>query len=245
MGRADSVGCAGRGVSPVPESGRPAKPARLVIGAILIKHRLCLSDIETIEQLRENPYLQYFCGLQRYQAAPAFAPTLFVTLRQRLGPERFAGFEQAVIEQMARVGRRTNKAPPTDGSGPPGASPQSDTDPATPPPTTDTTAPEPNTAASPAGTLIVAASVAEQKIRYPNDVLLLDEARRTSEALIDTLWTELSAHPCSQTRKPRDYRRRARRDFLHYSKQRSRSQRVRRRGARSATAVPAARSDDH
>src|SRR5699024_5159713 len=67
--------------------GRPAKPARLVIGALIIKHRLGLSDVETIEQLRENPYLQFFCGFERYQCEPGFAPTLFVKLRERLSPE--------------------------------------------------------------------------------------------------------------------------------------------------------------
>ena len=45
------------------ERGRPTKEARLVIGAVIIKHKLCLSDIETVQQIQENPYLQYFVGL--------------------------------------------------------------------------------------------------------------------------------------------------------------------------------------
>jgi hypothetical protein len=40
--------------------GRPTKDARLVIGAVIIKHKLCLSDRETVAQIQENPYLQYF-----------------------------------------------------------------------------------------------------------------------------------------------------------------------------------------
>ena len=32
--------------------GRPAKDARLVIGAVIIKHKLCLSDEETVQQIR-------------------------------------------------------------------------------------------------------------------------------------------------------------------------------------------------
>lgn len=43
------------------------KPARLVLGALIIKYQLKLSGTETLEQLRENPYLQFFCGLKRYQ----------------------------------------------------------------------------------------------------------------------------------------------------------------------------------
>ncbi len=38
--------------------GRPAKDARLVIGAVIIKHKLCLSDEETVQQIQENPYLR-------------------------------------------------------------------------------------------------------------------------------------------------------------------------------------------
>ena len=49
------------------KAGRPAKDARLVIGAVIIKHKLCLSDEETVRQIQENPYLQYFAGLKEYQ----------------------------------------------------------------------------------------------------------------------------------------------------------------------------------
>jgi len=34
--------------------GRPAKDARLVIGAVIIKHKLCLSDRETVAQIQES-----------------------------------------------------------------------------------------------------------------------------------------------------------------------------------------------
>ena len=47
--------------------GRLTKDARLVIGAVIIKHKLCLSDEETVEQIQENPYLQYFVGLAGYR----------------------------------------------------------------------------------------------------------------------------------------------------------------------------------
>ena len=35
--------------------GRPCKDARLVIGSLIIKHKLNLSDEETVLQIRENP----------------------------------------------------------------------------------------------------------------------------------------------------------------------------------------------
>jgi hypothetical protein len=55
--------------------GRPAKDARLVIGAVIIKHKLCLSDEETVQQIQENPYLQYFVGLPGYQTQVPAART--------------------------------------------------------------------------------------------------------------------------------------------------------------------------
>jgi len=60
--------------------GRPTKDARLVIGAVIIKHKLCLSDEETVAQIQENPYLQYFVGLADYQME---APLLMPWKKQR------------------------------------------------------------------------------------------------------------------------------------------------------------------
>jgi len=48
------------------EIGAPAKPFRMALGALIIKERLWTSDEETVEQIRENPYLQYFLGLSEY-----------------------------------------------------------------------------------------------------------------------------------------------------------------------------------
>ena len=43
--------------------GAPAKPVRLAFGALFIKHRLGLSDEETVEQIRENAYMQFSLAL--------------------------------------------------------------------------------------------------------------------------------------------------------------------------------------
>jgi hypothetical protein len=44
------------------EKGAPAKSFRMALGALIIKEKLGISDRETVEQIRENPYLQYFIG---------------------------------------------------------------------------------------------------------------------------------------------------------------------------------------
>ena len=89
------------------ETGRPATDARLVIGAVIIKHKLCLSDVETVQQIQENPYMQYFVGLAGYQMEAPFAPSLFVDIRKRMGESVFAGFHQAIIE--AHDGERSTQ----------------------------------------------------------------------------------------------------------------------------------------
>jgi hypothetical protein len=42
------------------EIGAPAKSFRMALGALIIKEKLGSSDRETVEQIKENPYLQYF-----------------------------------------------------------------------------------------------------------------------------------------------------------------------------------------
>ena len=80
--------------------GRPGKDARLVIGAVIIKHKLCLSDEETVAQIQENPYLQYFVGFPGYQQQAPFAPSLFVDIRKRMGDAVFEVFQQALIDAV-------------------------------------------------------------------------------------------------------------------------------------------------
>lgn len=54
------------------QTARPAKDAHLVIGAVIIKHKLCLSDAETVLQIQENPYMRSFVGLVGYQMEAPF-----------------------------------------------------------------------------------------------------------------------------------------------------------------------------
>jgi IS5 family transposase len=46
------------------EEGPPAKPLRMALGALIIKEKCGYSDEETVKQIQENPYLQYFLGLK-------------------------------------------------------------------------------------------------------------------------------------------------------------------------------------
>jgi Transposase domain (DUF772) len=64
--------------------GAPAKPSRMALGALIIKEKLGISDRETVEQIRENPYLQYFIGLNSYRNEAPFEASMLVHFRQRL-----------------------------------------------------------------------------------------------------------------------------------------------------------------
>ena len=158
--------------------GRPAKNARIVIGAVIVKHKLNLSDEETVLQIQENPYLQYFIGLSRYQKEPPFAPSLFVEIRRRMGAEMFEAFEKAILAEIVKA--RKDKEP-EDKQDPP----------------------------SHKGKLLIDATVAEQNIRFPTDLSLLNEGREITEKLIDDL---------CRGKKPRTYREQARKRYLQLAK---------------------------
>ena len=81
-------------------TGRPALSARLVIGALIIKHVKGLSDEEVVEEIVENPYLQFFVGLKRFQYEVPFDDSSLSVVRKRLGEETFDRFERAVIERL-------------------------------------------------------------------------------------------------------------------------------------------------
>ena len=67
------------------EMGAPAKSFRLALGALIIKEKLGISDRETVEQIKENPYLQYFIGLSSYQDEAPFEASILVHFRERIG----------------------------------------------------------------------------------------------------------------------------------------------------------------
>jgi hypothetical protein len=206
------------------ETGRPAKDARLVIGAVIIKHKLCLSDVETVLQIQENPYMQYFVGLAGYQMEAPFAPSLLVDIRKRMGQSVFEGFHHAIIDAHDG-GKAKMKSAPEDQE-------KHQTKPQEEPGDSTVKALEDDDiiqeeAPAHQGKLILDATVVEQAIRYPTDLSLLNEAREFSEQIIDTLYPHTPL-----TKKPRTYREKARQAFLAIVKQRRPGAKKIRRGIR-------------
>jgi IS5 family transposase len=64
-----------------PTTGAPANSVRLAFGALFIKQRLGLTDEETVEQIRENAYMQFFLGFAGYSSKVPFDPSMMVHFR--------------------------------------------------------------------------------------------------------------------------------------------------------------------
>jgi hypothetical protein len=183
------------------KTGPSAKPARLALGALIVKERLGVSDEEAVEQIRENPYLQYFLGFRKFQDEAPFDPSMYVHFRKRFSLEQLGQINESIVEseQQNKVCSNGDSCSSDDQNSPSGGG---------------------NT-----GKLIVDATCAPADIRYPTDISLVNEAREKSEQIIDLLFQPLRG----SQRKPRTYRQKARRLFVIYSKNRKHSARQQRK----------------
>jgi hypothetical protein len=192
------------------DSGRMTVDIRKVIGALIVKHKLGFDDRGTIQMIKENIYLQYFCGLKGFTTKAVFDPSLFVDIRKRLGGKEFDDFNKLVIEKSEQIkphqARIKSKGKPTDHNN-------------------EQNVPLTNTNK---GTLKVDATVADQEIKFPTDLNLLNISRETLERIIDTLYIS-----SVDGVKPRTYRRVARKDYLNISKKKRKSKKTIRRGIKS------------
>ena len=176
-----------------PSEGKPAKSARTAIGALLIKKRYKFSDEDIVDEIRENPYLQYFLGFPAYSNARPFDPSVMTWFRERITPEMLSEVNDYIIGSKEENDEEDDKDRPSSDDDP-GSGEEQDKQ----------------------GTLILDATCVPQNIRFPTDVSLLNEGREMLESLIDT------AHEAGATEgeKPRTYRHLARRDFLRFARDR-------------------------
>ena len=94
------------------ENGAAAISARVAFGAIHIKEHENLTDERTVENIAENPYMQYFLGLHEYTDTPLFDPSMMVHFRKR--------FPAAKIEEInKRMFIEKKPEPPKDEPPPP------------------------------------------------------------------------------------------------------------------------------
>ena len=175
------------------KTGMPAKPLRMALGSLLIQKQYGFSDEELVEQLRENPYYQYFIGMPGYEDKYLFVPSLLVEFRKRLSEEILIEVNEMVI---------SNAMPEKDDSDDDNNSNNSD----------GGNSDNKETKVENSGTLILDATCAPQNIEYPQDVNLLNECREKLEKLIDNICDNFNYYT------PRMYREKARKDYLSMAK---------------------------
>ena len=69
------------------DTGNVAKPLRMALGALIIQTKFQYSDRELVEQIAENPYLQYFIGLPGFREEAPFDASTLVLFRKRISAE--------------------------------------------------------------------------------------------------------------------------------------------------------------
>jgi len=195
--------------------GQRPLPARVAFGSLLIQQRLSLTDEETVAMIQENPYLQAFLGFAVFSHERPFDPSLMVHFRRRFD----ADFLQKINEMI--VAEHLAAATAAD----------DDTDDDTQPPSTgcasaddagDREPPQPR------GTLMMDATCVPADIAYPTDLGLLNHAREVTERIIDHLHQpHRGVH-----RKPRTYRRVARKQYLRIAKRKKIGRQLAKKGCR-------------
>lgn len=186
--------------------GAPALTVRMALGSLIIKEKLGLSDVETVEQIKENPYLQFFIGLETYQHAAPFDASMLTHFRKRLKHTDLAALQEELLQRhLAEERKRAEEHDENQNGDDDG-----------------------NDGPANRGKLIVDATCAPADIAYPTDIGLLNDAREKTERIIDEL---CAMHP-EGVAKPRMSRRTARKDFLAVGMKKSLSRKALRKGLR-------------
>ena len=182
--------------------GAPSISSRIAYGSLIIKERLGASDEETLDQLCESPYLQYFVGLSEYRDEALFDPSMMVHFRSRFTQEHHRKINDAIISRAIEDTKQED----------------SNDDDQEPP--------------IHQGKLLVDASCTPADITYPTDLQLLNEAREKTESYIDIMYDSLKKRGEAPKRKPRTYRQEARKEYLSLAKQKRPSKSKRRSAIR-------------
>ena len=91
------------------EMGAPAKSFRRALGALIIKEKLRTSDIEAVEQIKENNYLQYFLGLSGNRNEAPFEASMLVYFRARIGVNLINQFNKKMVSNPEELTGRKRK----------------------------------------------------------------------------------------------------------------------------------------
>lgn len=158
-----------------------------------------------MEQLRENPYYQYFIGMPGYEDKYPFVPSLLVEFGKRLSEEILSEVYEIII--FSAMPEKYDSDDDNSNKFNRGSSDNKESEALS----------ENKTEAPNSGTLILDATCAPQNIEYPQDANLLNECREKLEKLIDKICYDFNYYT------PRMYRENARKDYLSLAKCKKRS----------------------
>ena len=161
------------------KKGAGNKPARMILGAMIIKHKLSLSDAETIEIIKESPYMQYFCGLHEFTEKNIFDPSLFVTIRKRISEEELNKMTVKLLNRQKRLLEEKRRREEEEAK-------KNDEEPPTPEPEDpDATSFTDSQGREHKGVLKMDATCADAEMRYPVDVdIIHDGCRKVTDYII-------------------------------------------------------------
>ena len=191
--------------------GAPAMPVRLAFGSLFIKQRSGLTDDETVQQIRENAYMQFFLGFSDYSSKTPFDPSMIVHFRKRYSDDDLRRINELVVQHgkdmLAEfIASQPDEDDSDDQDSSDGGRLSID----------DFIKPADWPEGKNWGTLTIDASCTPADITYPTDLKLLNEARTSTERIIDDL-CEIFPEVAAQS--PRYDRRKARLHFLNVAKQ--------------------------
>lgn len=93
----------------VSNMGAPSKSVRVALGSLIIKEKLQISDREVVEQIRENPYLQYFIGLEGFKDEEPFSYSLMPMFRARFNGELLSKVNDILYREHQEAERKKKR----------------------------------------------------------------------------------------------------------------------------------------
>jgi hypothetical protein len=139
-------------------NGNEAKNVRIALGSLIIKQTLNCSDVETVNQVKENPYLQYFIGLKEYTTEAPFSSQSMVEFRKRFSEDNILEKINDIVINDQNDNNNNNNNNNNDDDNKPNS-----------------------------GKIAIDATCAPADIAFPQDLGLLNQAREKAEEIIDEL----------------------------------------------------------
>lgn len=137
------------------DNGAPAITFRMAAGTLLIKQQTGHSDEEVLQDIVENPYMQYLIGLHEFTKTPPFSARSITNFRKYITAEML----NEINNELFRHTNNNDDCDNNDDDSPSKTDGESEEKP-------------PNK-----GTLLLDATCAPADISYPTDVNLLNESR--------------------------------------------------------------------